>query len=1678
MDPLKEELISSLQDLQPIETKIPLYSTVTGKQENGTHLDANYWYNNLRDPVYFSNALEQMIQDGFDLYVEVGPHPALSNGAEELFAKLGCNARIFPSIRRQEDEALRFKQTLGALHVAGLPLGWDKICPNAHRLHDLPRYPWQQQRFWRESRAHREHRLKRRLHPHITQHWDSGLNQDLDLHTIDIFLDHHADPYINDHRVDNIIIYPAAGHLELVTASAHQAFSDSFCFLEDINFDKALFLPDEGEALKIRVEVYSDEGRYCLMSYDDNQEGAEWIKHSNGKINCMGNKPKPEKLSLSELQARINNEFSVQPMYHNLKQSGLFYGTTFRVVSNLWTAPGELLSKISLHESLKYGINDFLLHPSMLDACFHTIFAVRPSVLDGEQGVYLPVHIDRYTFIQQPKSDLLWSYIRISEASADFIRGDIFVLDETGETVAEITNLQLKYIVGSRKQEENTAYSGCYEYRWQPAEDLSFQPEFKVKILLIGHTSYDHSTLLNTLSDANIEVVKLEEATGFEQQTDLQDRQATRKAIQEIKSIHPSLNRILITLPLGQSDETDLSQRMETLVWKTLNINNALIENEMSAVTWTLNQHSEQVVPNDEHINLIQSSTCALSRVMTNEYPMVVAKIVDLGCGDKQELQSFVTILASTTQGGNETEWAIRGDKLFVKRLEKVIPEEAQKAASKTLTGSNLSTTNRAYYEAFFAEPSVLNSVAFRQFMPPILGEDQIEIEVKAAALNFKDVLNGRGVLSAESVAGGLCGDQLGLESSGVVTGVGKSVKNYKIGDAVLAMAPRSIAGMTVAPQQAVFHKPQNLSFKEAATIPIVYLTAYYGLHELAKINERDRLLIHAGSGGLGIAAINLARHLGITEIFVTAGSEEKRRFLEKEMGIETSHIYDSRTLDFYQQIMAATNNEGIDVVLNSLSGKAITQSLKCLRPFGRFIEVGKKDIYRDAALYLKRFGENLSYFAVDTDRLMAQKPALGNKLLTEVINLFKGENPSLEPHPITVFHIDKLNSALDYLSKSQHIGKVVLSMENREPMPLLPATNLILNPQKVYIITGGASGLGIQLAQWLVDKGARKLVLASRSGAKTEEDRALIAAMEKRKVEIKQHQVDLIHSVEVAHLITEAKKLGNIGGIIHAAALMKNATIQNLDRATFSEVFAAKAMGAWNLHQHLKNETVDFFLLISSIAAVFGFGGQSNYAVANNFLDKLVYYRHLQKMPAHSVNLGVLGQFAGMSNDAAFVDTLANQGLLPMTFQQVTAKIERILLDEKTIPVLMAANINWLRFRDFFTSLSTDLRFAHLLTDEALNLKGKVSGGGSLRDTLKDKDADQAKQELVQYLTGSLAKIVGTTPDKIDPKIPLTALGLDSITMTQKRHNIQRDLNINYPLMRLVKGPSIIELASQLHQELVKTEEPVHETGDSSGITTEEDIEVINRWFVRLKRKAGEPPKKIKLFMIHSMGAAASMFAHFMYHPPFECEVYAVQLPGREHRINEEVYTELTPLLSSLEEALIPLLEGDFAIYGHSYGGIIAFELCRLLREKYGKFPLQLFISATIAPQLTPDWKARQVMRETTNRNYSDQQLIDMMPRIMNREYLLTILEGMRRDMPLLKNYDYQECEPFSFPIRTFSAIEDDVTFLSEMKPWALLTLLPKDQIELHGDHWLLSRRENRELVGKQISDDLRNLK
>ena len=638
------------------------------------------------------------------------------------------------------------------------------------------------------------------------------------------------------------------------------------------------------------------------------------------------------------------------------------------------------------------------------------------------------------------------------------------------------------------------------------------------------------------------------------------------------------------------------------------------------------------------------------------------------------------------------------------------------------------------------------------------------------------------------------------------------------------------------------------------------------------------------------------------------------------------------------------------------------------------------------------------------------------------------------------------------------------------------PGTTLTLSPRATYLVTGGASGFGLMLGQWLSERGARHLALLSRSGTKYTTDEQIIEQMRAAGVDVQLFSVDITDADALRQTVARVENtMPALRGVIHSAAVLHDTTLPNTTPEAYDKVFKPKALGAWNLHLLTQQLPLDFFLTLSSVSAVFGLPGQTSYSAANNFLDKLAAHKQSLGQRAASVNLGVLGLYAGMSKEGGSVmKVLENQGWIPMPLKEVLDKIENILVHQPA--QRMAAGMDWQRFGAFFPHLEDDERFAALI--QAAKEDGGASGDERLIDQLLHQEAGGARTELMaEKLAVALSRILGVTPEEIDTATSITQLGLDSLMLSQLRNWIQQKLEINYPLMRIAKGPSLSELAEHLLAHLQPTDDTTDAASgavttdtsgitsetDTSGITSEPDIETVaNQWLVRRKREEGEPTVRRRIFCIHPVGAGASMFSHFIYHAPADTEVMAFQLPGRENRSEEVPYESMDLLIAEMAQAMQPYLDQPFMMIGHSFGGVVGYELIRYLDTHYGVKPVHLTVTGTIAPQLTTGWKRTEAITKTAQRSYSEEKIIGILNYIDDVDFLRSILPVMRGDMPLIMSYRYQARTPVDFPITAFAANQDEVVSIEQVGAWKEQTGRAFSLEVVDGDHWFRSLSES----------------
>ncbi len=661
----------------------------------------------------------------------------------------------------------------------------------------------------------------------------------------------------------------------------------------------------------------------------------------------------------------------------------------------------------------------------------------------------------------------------------------------------------------------------------------------------------------------------------------------------------------------------------------------------------------------------------------------------------------------------------------------------------------------------------------------------EVEIEVCAAALNFRDVMKSLGIYPMDSDLDLLLGD----ECSGRITAVGAKVKQFKVGDAVIASGIGSFASHITIPALLVMRKPARITFEEAATVPVAFMTAWYTLHTLGKIRRGEKVLIHAATGGVGLAANQIAKLAG-AEIFATACSDEKRKYLRK-FGIR--HVMDSRSTAFAGEIRRLTNGVGVDLILNSLAGDAIAKGLSVLAPGGRFLEIGKRDVYANTAIGLRPLRNNVAMYVVDMAQVMTGQPETITDLLGNILKYFRAGK--FQPLPHQAFPISQAANAFRLMAQAKHIGKIVLTMRNVSVTPRrLPATKKIRFPARAsYLITGGFGGFGLALAQWLVASGAKNLILTGRNGAATPAAKRAVAGLKRFGAEVLVVKADIANESDVARMFKlAAQKLPPIRGIFHAAMVLDDGILPQLTPERFARVMAPKVTGGWNLHRASAKLPLDHFVLFSSVSAIAGAAGQGNYVAANCFLDALAHHRHALGLPALTVNWGAIAGVGFLARNAKVAEHLAAHGVHGIAPAQATDMLGRLLQCDLTQIGFM--HIDWQKYFATVSNGTPPPKFSPVFTASA---QTKSGDSREIRSLILTATAAEQLPLTVARVSESAAKVLRTTVAKLDVNRPLKEMGLDSLMAFELVNRLEDQFGIALPPSRFSANATITILAT-----------------------------------------------------------------------------------------------------------------------------------------------------------------------------------------------------------------------------------------------------------------------------------------
>ncbi|PTR21324.1 type I polyketide synthase [Pseudomonas sp. GV085] len=789
-------------------------------------------------------------------------------------------------------------------------------------------------------------------------------------------------------------------------------------------------------------------------------------------------------------------------------------------------------------------------------------------------------------------------------------------------------------------------------------------------------------------------------------------------------------------------------------------------------------------------------------RTLTNEAVGCRVRLLDLAIGAGVE-----ALVPALLNADEETELAISaaGDR-YVARL-RIQPDELPGSA-------RLDAPTQV--KLGFDLPGQLRNLRWEARAALVPADDELDIEVQATGLNFRDVMYALGLLSDEAIENGFSGPTLGFEFAGVVRGKGAMVEgDFQPGDRVVGFGPSSFANRLITNANAVARIPEGMSFEAAATIPSTFFTVYYAVHHLARLEPGEKILIHGAAGGVGIAAIQIAKWCG-AEIYATAGSDEKRDFL-RLLGVE--HIFDSRSLAFADDILAITDGRGVDVVLNSLAGEAINRNLRVLKPFGRFLELGKRDFYQNTKIGLRPFRNNISYFGIDADQLMSERPQLTRRLFGEMMALFR--DGILSPLPYRAFDANEVVEAFRYMQQARQIGKIVVTY--RTPIqqvfhaPAAQAQALQLAADGTYLVTGGLSGFGLRTAQWLVEKGARHLVLLGRRGAATEEAQPSLAAWREQGIEVQALACDITDSAQLRSVLAsiEASR-APLRGIVHAATVFDDGLIRNLSQEQLQRVLEPKAKGAQLLHELTAHLPLDFFVLFSSATTLFGNPGQANYVAANHWLEALARHRLLQGLPATAVLWGAIDDAGFLARNQDIKDALQSRmGGAALQSQAALDTLEKLLLQRRS--GLGVLELDWKALSRFLPAAGTPkfTELARLHSGE----QDEESDVDDIQRLLAEMNDQELTELFAEMLKQEISEILRIPASKLDSSRPLQELGLDSLMSVELVVAVEERFGIRLPVMELSETSSIAKLTVRILELLRSHQDAEADSGSEDNL-------------------------------------------------------------------------------------------------------------------------------------------------------------------------------------------------------------------------------------------------------------------
>ncbi|MHB2155572.1 amino acid adenylation domain-containing protein [Calditrichota bacterium GD2] len=1282
MDGYLAELEDSLEGIQTRQMQIPIVSTVTGDFAKDHDYGANYWSKNVRQFVHFSQAIDRLIEKDFNIFIEIGPHPVLKNYIKQNLNAHSKEAFILPSLRRKEAERRRMLNTLATLYTLGYPVNWARMYNKDGQLVDLPFYPFQRQRYWITDELAESAPIEggpqkeEQLHPLLGRQTSSPFFPARTNWSIKLD-SRYLQSFITDPQLGSSFL-PETAYLEMAAAASRQIFGQTQVSLENLVF-KNLFTLSENQDRELQfslIPVSPKKAYFQAYSRIRNGSTNEWKLHSLGAINRELELPATSPVSITEVMQKFD---PVDPQVFT--DFPARFRNVLQSVEAMWQKENQLLAKVNLSQ-IQHSIGgEYLIDPFIINVCFQ-LMALN---LSGKNRFLPPFTLKAIKSLKlvKPLEKEFWVFLKNSFSEGE-ISVEFIILDAEENIVMQINDLQFKTI-----PLHEALANISYTITWKALDTGKTQKTQRApgnRWLVFSDGTSRSEKFIQMLNDK-----------GFECFTVIPG---------EENEFHDDLTLILNPIKFEEAQKI---------------IDPLISDNTEILYLWSLNPD----IPNEKILYALSNALSPkLKRFWLVTQNAFLVNGQSAECDPEQALLGDLLFnFASNSRLISQIDVDTPDPRTLFKAL--LLPHYEQRLSirSRQFYVERLSHQTPVKISAPVAAEMSLKTVRYEP------GEDEVEVEIKALGLNNRDV-----ILANENQTGAW--NKIGIEFAGIITRVGNKAGAFKTGQRVMGLIDNGFKKYGLTRADFILPMPEELTFEQAAALPFNYFTAHYALNYLAHIQPGEKVLIHDADSSIGLALIQVAQDQNAI-IFATIKDARNSQLLES---LHVDYIFKNNTLNFIDDILKITDDEGVDIIVNTYSSEKVANSFALLKDFGRFIELNPRDTFGQSIVY-HNLRYNIAFFAVDLENLSSQQPRLIRRISSEVQKKF--ESQIYQPLPLKSFLFNQVGLAIHKLQKSTSIEKFVLNLEQKEQS--VKSASTLFMPEARYLVVGSKNVNSLALVRYLMNQGVHQIDF----------------------VPLQSHnEVEFPDTVRfIDYLTLDSFSADGIQGVL-----------LNLDQLSPQHLLEnLAAIEATFIKTH--GLALDFFISVSRFSLPDEKTAGANEFGLNNYLLALHKKRLLAGLPSLHVQLG---------------------GAVP---DEMSIALGRWSILNELIPLekghLIITETNW---ANIFASKPAE-QIPPLLRDILFKEQPEAGSEKGVKDIDKKEvlalNPEERFDVIRDYLTYVLAGVIKIPASQINHELSLSQFGIDSLMAIELKNTVESQLGISVPIATLLKGPSINDLTN-----------------------------------------------------------------------------------------------------------------------------------------------------------------------------------------------------------------------------------------------------------------------------------------